>query len=135
VKAQDELVQFLESLPALFYGEAVEDAQEYYKVCRSFRVNMVKEQPDYLDIFKDDRTEKRWRSFRHAMILIDTYSVLRTWPKLMHDGWNAVHAARDVQVIREQCDRVIQDLNEAVEKEGSNSESRAMSFETIFGLR
>jgi hypothetical protein len=118
--AHEELLQFLGSLPSVIYGAAVQAIQAHYQVCRALRVEIVKEQPDYLDIFKDARTEKRWRSCDREMVLINSSSILRTWPDLMHSGWNSVHAVRDIEVLQEQCRRVVQELHEAIDKEGQD---------------
>ena len=118
LQVQDGLLQFLGSLPAGIYGEVTQAIRGHYQICRNFRLTTVKEQPDYLDIFKDDRTEKRWRSCDHAVVLINGSSVIRTWPELMHSGWNSANANRDVQAIQEHCNRTIQELHEAIDKEG-----------------
>lgn len=98
VTVQDKFLTFLRALPVDRYGPVTEQLERYYRLCRAFRVGAEElgSPPSYLDLYKDDRVPKMWRTdCTFPSVLINANELLRTWPGLMGTIWNSHHAPRD----------------------------------------
>ena len=121
VRAQEQLLTFLRAQPVEFYGQVTEQLRTHYELCRAFRLpeSDLASPPSYLDLFKDERVRKTWRSDgAFESVLLNANSLLRVWPGLMAPGWDAVHAPRDAARCWEVCSGDVEALHKDIEDEG-----------------
>jgi hypothetical protein len=121
VAAQEKLLAFLRSLPSDRYGNAVVQLEAHYSLCRAFRIGEreLGSPPSYLDLFKDDRVPKKWRTdCTFQSVLINTNELLRAWPGLMSVTWNPMNAARDALSAWNACCGDVESLHSNIDQEG-----------------
>ena len=125
-EAQDKLLAFLRALPAAAYGPVAERLESHYDLCRAFRVGAdeLGSPPGYLDLYKDDRVPKKWRTdAAFPSVLINANELLRTWPGLMGPTWNSSNARRDAMSCWENSRADVESLHVAMEEGGSELSS------------
>ena len=121
VEAQDKLLAFLQSLSVDVFGEAARQLHAHYEFCRAFRLREqdLASPPSYIDLFKDDRVSKTWRSDgAFQSVLISANGLLRTWTALMSPGWNPHNAPSDAVTCWEACRGDIEALHRDLDLEG-----------------
>ena len=119
--AQENFLTFLRALPVDSYKSVADALQNHYALCRAFRLGPeeLNSPPSYLDLYKDDRVGKKWRTdCTFPSVLINANELLRAWQGLMGPTWNEGHAARDVIVVWERCRTIVDALHADVDREG-----------------
>ena len=119
LEAQERLLSLLAILPG---GAPVHtQLREHYAHCRANRTAVadLASPPSLLDLFKDERVEKRWRNWSvRPVVLIELNSLLRTWPRLVSDEWNQSNASRDSAALVERTRPDVEELHRSIELEG-----------------
>lgn len=96
--AKQFLVSFLQLVPG--GSESSSNVSDYYNRCAAFMTQPenLGSPPSYLDLFKDTRIKKSWvlaDTYPEHIVIIDAPNMLRVWPDLMEETWDASNSYRD----------------------------------------
>jgi len=119
---QDKFVVFLGAQPIDLFSDIAKQVSDHYQVCRGFRCGEqdLGSPPSFLDLFKDDRIPKMWRTDGAlSAVLINANGTLRTWVDLMQPGWNPQNSPRDAASYWKICQGDVESLHDAMDAEGA----------------